>query len=340
MTKKAFISAFFLLPLLVFGQGGHWEISAGGEYMLTAYNFRSPHNSWAIGADIAWWQPRDGYSVGLKAGLNYNPNGICGHRLGAAFMVRQPLFSWLDWEIGLGLSTYTRPLPFTGDSNNVYISTWITMMVDMGLSFKLDEHWHAELGLLHSSNGHIKRPNRGLNFFRLGVNYRFDSRQKADRSSIVTPHDTLIHPHSLGLTLSAGITASRHSMQKGKYLCYDLSLNYLWRTSRHFGMGATVDLWYNFSHVWQLPRYHDTYTMPLYVGAMYYIQSFLGPLNIRAGVGYTLLSSSRVLVPIYERLSCYYEFGQHYVGLGINAHLGQAEFVEWSYGFWIPISKR
>ena len=45
-------------------------------------------------------------------------------------------------------------------------------------------------------------------------------------------------------------------------------------------------------------------------------------------------------MPVYERLGVYYNFGNNYAGIGINAHGGQAEFIEWSYGRRIPLSKK
>ena len=128
-------------------------------------------------------------------------------------------------------------------------------------------------------------------------------------------------------------------MQRGLFFCYDLAINYEYHATPVFAYGATVDLWYNFSHPWQLPRYHDNYTFPMYVSAQAFVEGFWGPLSIKAGIGPVLAASSRVLVPVYERLAAYYNFGHHYVGIGINAHLGQAEYIEWSYGFRLPLGK-
>ena len=337
MLKALGILSVVLFPWHLVAQSSFWEVKASGEYMLTAYSFSSPHNTWASSLDIAWWQTIDDYRLGLSADFGFNPNSICGHRFGGEFMVSSPFCKWLDWKMGLGLSAYTRPLPYTADSNNVYISTWLTFMVDLGLQFKLDKEWSLELGLLHSSNGNLKRPNRGLNYFRAGLGYTFPTHSSSIGPFAKVNTDTSYRIHQAGAMLSFGLTRSRHSMQTGIFPCYDLSLNYRWRPSMKWAMGGTVDFWYNFSHVWQVPHYHDPYTFPVYVGALYYLESHLGPLSIRGGIGYTLLASSRVMVLAYERLSVYYNIGQHYIGLGINAHGGQAEFVEWSYGFWLPL---
>lgn len=333
--------ASLLLATLTAGtlaaQQSHWEASVGGEYMLTAYSFKSPHNSLAAAADIAWWQQAEGYSYGLKAGLNINPDGICGHRAGVLGMLRLPLGNLLDADMGLGLSTYTSPLPLTGNDEDVYISTWLTFMFDMGLNMWMTEQLRLGLHLTHSSNGHLNRPNRGLNFFRLEAGYSFGEKDRMPARAFSTNKDWVESAHRVGITASGGLTASRHMMQKGLFPCYDLSLNYQYLLAKRSMCGLTVDLWYNFSHPWQLPRYHDNYTAPVYLGVMFVLEQTLGPLSIRGGIGYTLLHSTLVKRPVYERLSLYYNLKHHYFGLGINAHVGQAEFVEWSYGFWLPV---
>jgi len=336
--RKLFI-ILLLLPLSLKAQS-HWEISLGGEYMLTAYSFKSPHNTWGTGLQATmWYEP-----FGIKLDLGITPQSICGNRIGAAFMIRTPLNPWLAADIGLGLASYSKPRYVTQDTNNVYISTPVVCLFDLGLVAQIDERGgFLAFRLLHSSNGNMRRPNRGLNFFRVEMGIPLSNRQTRSfsyRPPYNSSRFVLPTHHYLDIMFVPSLSFSRHNMQRGVFFCYDVALSYEYRRTRSFGYGGTLDLWYNFSHPWQLPRYHDPYTFPMYVSALAYFEHFWGPVSLRSGIGVVLAASSRVMVPVYERLGVYYNFGNNYAGIGINAHGGQAEFIEWSYGRRIPLSKK
>ena len=344
-----------LLPLSLRAQDTHWEFSLGAEYMLTAYSFHSIHNTWGTGFQAAryhrvsggdyWIRRRHNPSWGIKFDLGLTPQSICGNRLGVAGMLRTPLLPWLDADMGLGLATFGKPNFRTGNLDNVYISTPVVCLIDMGLIARLDNRAHLALRLLHSSNGNMRRPNRGLNYFRLemGIPLLSSGQQTATTrwNPVLPPLPPLFLPyHELGIALIPSLTISRHSMQHGVFFCYDVALNYEYHATPILGVGATVDLWYNYSHPWQLPRYHDPYTLPMYFSAMAFLEGFWGPVSLKGGIGGVIAASSRVLVPVYERLAVYYNFGNNYAGIGINAHMGQAEYIEWTYGRRFPIGKR
>ena len=347
MVRRAVILILVMLPTVVRAQERHWEFAVGGEYLVTAYSFRSPHNTWGTSLGATWLQrPTDGEcwrrmrrypSSGVHLDLGIMPHGIAGNRLGVSYVLRTPLLPWLDLDMGLGLAHYTKPRYATGDTANVYITTPVVCLVDLGLVARLGDRSHLALRLLHSSNGNIRRPNRGLNFIHLEMGMALDDGQprRSGREVFALPKpECPFDPwHEVGAMLSSGLTFSRTMAQSGVFLCYDLSLNYQYHHSPLFGYGATVDLWYNFSHRWQVERYGDPYRLPMYVNAMPFVEFYWGRVSLRGGIGLMVATSGRVVEPVYERLALYYNFGNSYVGVGINAHYGQAEFVEWSYGY-------
>ena len=341
-----------LLPLPLQAQQTLWEFSLGAEYLLTAYSFRSNHNAVGTGIEAAWYYCEESGTAhgrapeaGVKFDFGYTPQGICGNRFGVAAMLRTPLCPWLDADMGLGLSSYSKPNYRTGNAENVYISTPLVCLVDFGLVAPLGDRSHVALRVLHSSNGNMRRPNRGLNYFRLELGMALPPREVVRSASApafsLRPPASFQGPwHEVGFTLIPSCTFSHHNMQQGLFFCYDVALNYAYRATPAVAYGATVDLWYNFSHPWQLPRYHDNYTFPMYVSALLFFERFWGPISLKGGIGGVIAASSRVMVPVYERLAVYYNFGRHYAGIGINAHIGQAEYIEWSYGYRIPVGKK
>ena len=340
--QVAATSTFHLSPFTSHLSSAHWEVSLGGEYTVTAYSFSSPYNTWGTGLQATRWNE----PFGLKFDVGLTPQSICGNRIGAAFMIRTPITSRLAADIGIGVASYSKPSYRTLDPNNVFISTPVVCLFDLGIVACLDRGSTLGLRLLHSSNGNMRRPNRGLNYLRLEMGFPLTSSSPITHHSSLNTHplrphhSSLITHHWFDLMLAPSLTFSHHNMQHGLFFCYDVALSYEYRHTPVWGYGATIDLWYNYSHPWQLPRYHDTYTFPLYVSARAFVEHFWGPISIKGGIGVVLAASTRVLVPYYERLGIYYNFGNNYAGIGINAHGGQAEFIEWSFGHRVALTKR
>jgi len=319
--------------------------------MLTAYSFRSPHNTWGASLDVTWlhqvtgdeyWMHRRHFpSFGFKFDLGFTPYSICGNRLGVAGVLRTPLLPWLDGDVVFGLSTYTKPNYVTGDTANVYISTPLTCLIDFGLVAHLDNRSYVALRLVHSSNGAIRQPNRGLNYFRLEMGMALDGNTtRKEPASWIVPAVDFEPYHEVGVMVAPSLASSRYMLQKEVYFCYDVSLNYEYHHTPAIGFGGTVDFWYNCSHTWQIEFLNVDYHLPFYLNAMAFVEGFWGALSIKGGVGAVLLASDRINIPICERLAAYYNFGNNYAGIGINALAGQAQFVEWSFGRRFPINKK
>lgn len=339
-------SALAVVLLTTAVASAQWEVSIGPEYMLTAYSFRSPHNTIGLGTEATYWWHTDGSSSwqmqrglpswGAKVYAGWFPQSICGHRFGATAMLRQPLALGIDWEAGVGLSSYTNPLSRSGNAENVYISTPVVVLIDVGFSTQVADRWRFGLRLLHSSNGMTHYPNRGLNFFRADA--MFSPAGKRGAATVRGWGERVEQPIALNIMLSPGFVASRHEdFLQHMYFAYDVMLGIERRLTSLYGVGVAVDVWYNYAHTDWLRLVHSTYKWPFYLGAMPYVESYWGRLSLRGGMGYTLLHSDEVKILIYERLGLYYNFGSCYAGLGINAHAGQIELVEWSLGYRLPL---
>ena len=71
--------------------------------------------------------------------------------------------------------------------------------------------------------------------------------------------------------------------------------------------------------------------------AMAFAEFFWGPVSLKAGIGPNIVVSPQVTIPYYERLGVYYNFGNNYAGVAVNAHGGRVEFIEWTYGRRFPV---
>lgn len=340
-----------LLLLIVAGsawsQSNGWEFSLTGSYM-TPNNFNMPeYSAGTVGAEVGWWhraegeewwiQRRKNPSFGVRASFAFIPEGISGHRLGLVGLVSAPLGNRLDYYIGLGLSGYTLSQYFTHKEENIFITTLVSCLIDVGINYRLTDHISLSASLLHSSNGMLQRPNKGLNFLQWGL--RYNTLPHLKLSAVGESPMPDFHRHEIGFTLQGGAVVSRDLNQEGYFPCYDLSLNYQYYFDPVVAVGGTFDLWYNGSHYGLSRMYGEYYTFPCYVSMLGYIEGFWGPLSIKAGIGPVLVAPPRVNIRFYERVGAYYNFGHHYVGVSLNAHAGMIEFIEWAYGYRIPLSK-
>ncbi len=318
------------------------RLAVGAGWMMTHDSRHSYRNTPTFGADatLLWRTRGDEYwkqlwrhpSFGIKASFAAIPHGIAGHRLGLTGMLHFDLAPRWEGQLGAGLSAYTNPFCFSGDSNNIFIGSFINCLIDLGIAYHLTNRTSVALRLLHSSNGMLYRPNQGLNYLQLDLACTLGPKRAfhAEPPPGAPPMET----HEVGLALSLGTVMSYNPKQEGYYPCYDLSLNWQRYLSPRFALGGTLDFWYNFTDRASVYRTHDLHNVPVYLSGLAFGEIFVGPLSLKAGIGPVILVSSSVGIPFYERVGLYYNFParRHYLGIALNAHAGRIEFVEWTAG--------
>lgn len=349
--KRWFVIAIMAVGIAATAQNSHLEVGINGAWMAPNGFSMLEYSAYGAGVEATWlwhtsgneyWKQWRRYpSFGARASFEYVPDGVAGSRIGLVGIMRAPLWGRLDYNVGVGFSAFNRSRFITHDPDNIFISSLLCCLIDIGFCYNLGERVVLSASFVHSSNGNMVRPNKGLNFMQLGVAARIGKDGAyggtTQRQASYIP---FFYRHEVGFTLSPGGSMSRHTSQKGFFFDYDVSLNYCYYLVPLISVGATVDLWYNGSHDWQREVYHDPYPVPVYVGMMGTVEGHWGPLSIKAGIGPQLLVSSFVTIPIYERVGIYYNWGDNYVGVAINAHAAKAEFIEWSYGRRFPVDKR
>lgn len=324
-----------------------WDVTLNGGYMMPNNSAYRANASSTVGMDVTWWSRgidssywrwRRSYpSFGVRVSYAHIPRSIAGDRFGLVGMLKQPLFRsnrW-DWCVGLGLSAYTKPRSITGDTNNIFIGSFVNCLIDLGITYHATDQLYLSARLLHTSNGMLMWPNMGLNYFQFDLGYTFGTRRPERYPEAV---GTYRMPKSeFGIAFSPGTVMARDRDFEGYYFCYDVSFYYQRYTSPIFAFGGAVDLWYNFCDTRHLDREDGVYKLPLYVSAMAMAELFWGPVSLKVGVGPNIVVSPQVTIPFYERVGTYYNFGNNYLGVAVNAHGGRVEFIEWTYGRRFPI---
>lgn len=321
-------------------QSTRWEVSLNGGFM-TPNNFNMiEYSAWTVGGDVAWWYRCEGDSwwewrrkypqFGVKASFAYIPQSISGHRIGLVGLLRAPLTGALDYHIGVGFSMYTRSQYFTKDPDNIFISTLLSCLIDVGFDYRIGNGITASFSFLHSSNGLLHRPNKGLNYLQVGFGYAFGGDWKRmEERDVKRPS---FNRTELNIAFQGGMATSRDLWVEGLRPCYDLSLNYQYYIDPVVALGGTLDFWYNGTHTDLIRVYGYDYPIPCYVSTLAYAEGFWGSVSIKGGMGFTILASPCVYVSLYERVGVYYNFSNNYVGVALNAHAGMIEFIELCYG--------
>ena len=332
------------------GQTSRWEVALAGSWM-TPNNFNMLEYSapvvsgevslWHCFMDDEWWVARrKNPAFGIRGSLAIAPTGIAGHRIGLVGVIKAPLWRRWDYHIGAGLSTYTRSQYFSHDTENIFISTLLSCLIDVGFDYCATDRLLVSLALLHSSNGMLHRPNKGLNFLQMGLAYNLSGPgYRLQRDTLLPAPPAMKSRHEVGMTLQGGVVESRDLRLDGYYPCYDVSFNYQYYLDPVVAVGGTLDLWYNGSHYRLSRMLGESYTFPCYVSTLGYIEGKWDRVSIKAGIGPVLVAPPRVNIRFYERVGVYYNFGfgRHYVGVSLHAHAGVIEFIEWGYGFRIPV---
>lgn len=347
MRYRVVAIMLLLLSSHLQGQNSHWEVGVNGSYAAPNNFDMMEYACGAASVDVTWMSRQTGNdywrlykhypAFGVRASFAYIPKAIYGHRLGVVGLVRAPMGKWIDYSLGVGLSTYTKARCFTGEEENIFISSAVSCLIDVGFNFRLGDDVLLNASLLHSSNGMLYKPNKGVNFLQLGVAVKLDNDYEKDldwehsreRIDSVPAFPDL----EWSLAFSPAVVMSRDELMDGYYPCFDLALYMQHYVNPVFAYGGAIDLWFNGSDWNLLRRERNMYPLPLYLSAMGVMEFFWGNLSLKLGAGPVILSSTQMTTPFYERVGVYYNFGKKYLGAGINAHGGRIEFIEWTIGW-------
>lgn len=348
---------FLLIPSWVSAQN-HSATFSMGRIVATAPDQRpAAMNSYIFDYSISWrtsgsdyWKFYHRYpDFGFRFSYAKMPHGIAGNRFGAVGFMQVPLRRpLLDWSVGLGLSAYTQPYSLTANLSNGYIGSIVNCLIDLGLIYKVPIEEGGSLTLqgrfLHTSNGYLRKPNLGLNYWQLGLGYDLSPIRSADvvaRGALHVADSvtcTFRPENHFFISYAPGIVQSRHKLKDGYYYTYTSEAGYLRRFHPCHAWGANIDVMMNGSHPEWLRARHEVPPLA-YLGACALYEGFYGPMSIRLSIGMNITRSSLIYIPIYERVGLYYHFGKgdrHYAGLAMKAYMGHVDYLEWTYGILFP----
>lgn len=331
----------------VWSQPSHVAVGGTAGRVIATNGSPFYRNSFTVGGDVSlYWQQCDssrywvrwwGYPyIGLRANYAHVWNSVAGDRLGVAGLMQHPLVGRLDLAYSVGLSFYTNPYSLSGDVSNIWIGSVVNCLIDFGLVYNLPLSGRSTAYLagkvVHSSNGYLYKPNRGLNFLQIEAGVRYGQPRRGERSMRMLRDATFESSGHPFVMVSPGAVMSRYDpIDKIIYYpTYTVQLGYAKRVHPCFAYGASLDLSYNFSHRGIAPA--DEW--PVYPALSLFVDNCYGPLVLRVGMAHYLAYYPLNWEQYYERLGLYYRIGasrRQMVGVGMKVHYDHIDFVEWSY---------
>lgn len=304
------------------------------------------------------------YNIGLRSNFTYYPNAIAGHRISQTLYLQERLIErdrhCLYYQFDFGLALYTNPYSRSHDPANVFIGSYLNCAIQVGLAYRYRFDNRSVLWLTavfaHSSNGYLKKPNKGLNYLQLMLGYQLPRKllpqhllQRDSHLQVIDSTCFVYHPiryaptsfphYSLLLSYAPAIVRPRpEEMHDHFHYAYTARLG----TQYHFNpvraIGLSADITYNCTHDSLRVINHDHYPLPFYVGLGANYETSYNRLTLHLGMAAYVLRSQQVRAPIYERVGIFYNFRsvdsslQPFVGVSLKAHYAHIDFIEWHLG--------
>ena len=307
------------------------------------YNMYDIRLFWRTKGDN-WWDAVYNYPL---YGLGFSYTDIKNKKVGKPFNI----YSFIDFpltrpgrliwgiEFDLGISLGYKGFNPENNPENRAISSDINCYVSVALplrySFNSKIDLYVSPALYHSSNGGSKVPNTGLNMLggRCGMLYYFKEKQKF----IIQELPVIDRRKYIDIYAASGYVDNESDYSNTKYLTSTFSFGFSRRVGYKSKIGIGTDFFYNAAN--KVKFTNDFKKEYLLQNAVFISHELLyrniGILTQLGAYTYTKYTPTE---RIYERVGVrWYMSKALFTGVAVKAHLFNAEFLEWSIGYSIPI---
>lgn len=361
LTRKAFFLVILLVCAVELQAQSFKTVSLLGSYTVPnseEWDYIKDHS---VGIDVAaawkqqWgWQDKEGvfhplrrtYDMGVRLNFTYFPNDIAGQRIGLCGFISEPVLDFwnssLRFEMDFGLAWYTNPYRRTPNPQNVFIGSYTNCLIELGPSFR---HYFSNGTAIvlagkfvHSSNGYLKKPNKGLNYLQAELGYSFHNDRARTFQHQYLCDTQYFSGGQLLMSFSDGYVQPRFVEAKKRYYhANTVRFGWLYDLSPARSVGANIDFTYNRSHE-ELNAFYGDYDLPFYVGLAGFYEAHWQRLTLHTALAFYLLRSIHGTTPMYERVGLFYNFGnpnsamRQFVGVSLKSHMAHIDFIEFHFG--------
>jgi hypothetical protein len=280
------------------------------------------------------------YGIGWYASTFHNsyigyPNAIYGYT--RIPWIKTQRFTW-NYELGFGMSYNFEPFDTTLNPSNLLIGSYRNAYIHLSTTaeYQFTDRFSAGVGLgfKHFSNGSTQQPNAGINLIPAtlyGV-YTFDKRKPNYTKTTVSPY---INNHHFGVFFCP--SSKSYEAYDKNYFVSTLSFQYLYQVGYKARWGGGIDLFYKGSGPDRVVSgetdFQKSFSYAVFAGYDWVLTERLS-LNIAFGWYLKRHYDNEETTPYYERVCPRYRINKHLImGLGIKAHKGGADYLEWTLGY-------
>jgi hypothetical protein len=269
-----------------------------------------------------------------------DPHKRLGNQLGLVFylhkhLIRKGKFSML-YRISIGPGYVEKRFNLYTNNENNLISSRMNFVLNGRFLIKYrispEISFQAGLGIVHFSNGGLKMPNQGINIPSVHIGTAYHFRETVQK---VYPRPAKLKRHLLLQADFAGGSKNDYPIGSGRYPVSTLELRTVqvlnYKSSLTFG----PDLFYDGS----LRIHKDSLHLEgrkdyLKAGIAFGHDLNFGRFAMVTQIGYMYFDPAKLLSPVYQRYGLRFYLTENLSAMvAMKAHLGRADFVEWSLGY-------
>lgn len=265
-----------------------------------------------------------------------NPMNIYGY-------VDFPLTKYGKYRVGMefniGVSLGYNGFHPKNNPENRAISSDINCYVSLALPIRIELSKRMDFSfapaIYHSSNGGSKVPNTGLNMVggSVGMLLYFEEKERL----LMYSRPKINSRTYFDFYAASGYVDIEGDYSNNKYLTATISLGVYRRLQYKRKIGVGTDFFYNAAN--KLRFSEDFKKIDLVQNAIFVSHEYLyRKIGLITQVGLYTYTKYTPTEKIYERVGVRWYIGNaFFTGIAVKAHLFNAEFIEWSIGYSIPI---
>lgn len=284
------------------------------------------------------------YGIGFYSGTF--SNNVIGNPYALYGFIQVPLKSeypkWsYDYRIGLGLSGNFKPFDKINNPLNLVIGSKNNVYIDFGFraQYKFHTNWKAGIGFSfhHFSNGALVLPNKGVNLvpLSLSINYQPEIGVPGQKDDIIKPYS---RNWMYDINFGMGFKQLQEDLDE-RYLKTTLGIYASRHISHKWRIGGGLDIFYSSSGNKENiagDQYGKTGSVLSGGPSFYLVHVLKERLTLNGNIGYYLHhqefngEENSFFLRAGTR---YYVYRNLNAGVSIKAHMGKADFIEWTLGY-------
>jgi len=216
------------------------EVRTSSGVWLAEGDMRDAVDGTAFGGYAAWMTRASNGWAAFFGGVEHG--GFVGmHRIGASSYGWQPQLGWtlrtgqtrlVGWSFSTGLAYNTKIYDPETSPDLEAVGSHFNGLVRLGVTVANDSPLSLGVGILHTSNGALRRPNKGINTPQAQLTFRLGETPR--RSVYMDGAQTLKFRSNVGLALAAATT--------GGTVGTSTAFRNFWPKPRSFGVPVTPSL--------------------------------------------------------------------------------------------------